>query len=79
MRLRELKAEIEQSARNLFGEKAYPTTSAWIPVTDVLAIIDRFEKECRRKFETALSKVQVQSSHQEVKEMVRRMIADLLD
>jgi hypothetical protein len=78
MRLRELKAEVEQSARNLFGEKAYPTTSGWIPVTDVLAIIDRFEKECRREFETALSKVQ-SSSHQELKEIVRRMIADLLD
>ena len=77
MNLRELKAEIEQCAKNLFGEKAYPITSGWIPLTDVLAVIDRFEKEWRKEFEAALSKADA-SSHQQLRELVRRIITDLL-
>lgn len=77
MRLRELRTEIEESAKNLFGEKAYPITSGWIPVTDVLAIIDRFEKGWRKEFEAAMSKAE-SSSHQQFREIVRRIIAELL-
>jgi len=77
MKLRELRTEIEESAKNLFGEKAYPITSDWIPVTDVLAIIDRFEREWRQEFERALSKAE-SSSHQELRDIVRRILTDLL-
>jgi len=77
MKLRELKTEIEESAKNLFGEKAYPITSNWIPVTDVLAIIDRFEKEWRQELETALAEAKSRS-HQHLKELVERIITDLL-
>jgi hypothetical protein len=77
VKLRELKTEIEESAKNLFGEKAYPITSNWIPVTDVLAIIDRFEKEWRQEFETALTGAK-SHSHQHLKELVERIITDLL-
>jgi hypothetical protein len=77
MKLRELKGEIQESAKNLFGEKAYPITSDWIPVTDVLAIVDRFEKEWRREFETVLSKAKTCGPEQ-LKEVVQRIIADLL-
>lgn len=77
MKLGQLRAEIEESARNLFGEKAYPITSDWIPVTDVLAIIDRFERDWRQEFETALSKAKMSSS-QELKELSMKIIIDLL-
>lgn len=77
VKLRELKTEIEESSKNLFGEKAYPITSKWIPVTDVLAIIDRFEKEWRQEFQTALAEAKSRS-HQQVKEIVERIITDLL-
>ena len=77
MNLRQVRAEIEESARNLFGEKAYPIASDWIPVTDVLAIIDRFEREWRQEFEAALSKAKT-SSNQQLKELVQRIISDLL-
>jgi len=77
MKLRELRTEIQESAKNLFGEKAYPITSGWIPVTDVLAIVDRFEKEWRKEFEAAISRAE-SSSHQQLKEIVQRMITELL-
>ena len=30
------------------AEKLYPITSEWVPVTDVLAIINRFEKHWKQ-------------------------------
>ena len=77
MKLRELKIEIEESSKNLFGEKAYPITSNWIPVTDALAIIDRFEKEWRQEFEAAFAEAKSRS-HQQLKELVERIITNLL-
>lgn len=77
MKLRELKIEIEESSKTLFGEKAYPITSNWIPVTDALAIIDRFEKEWLQEFETAFAEAKSRS-HQQLKELVERIITDLL-
>jgi len=77
MKLKQLRAEIEESARNLFGEKAYPMTSDWIPVTDVLAVIDRFEREWRQEFEAAFSRAKT-SSNQQLKQLVQRIITDLL-
>ena len=77
MKLRELRIEIEESSKNLFGEKAYPVTSNWVPVTDALAVIDRFEKEWRQEFEAALAEAK-SLSHQQLKELVERIITDLL-
>jgi len=77
MKLGELRLEIQQSAKSPYGEKLYPITSDWIPVTDVLAIIDRFEKEWRREFETALSKAE-SFSPREFENNVLRIIANLL-
>jgi len=77
MNLRELRGEIQESSKNVFGEKAYPITSDWIPVTDVLAIIDRFEKEWRREFDIVLSTAK-SGSHQQLKQLVQRIITDLL-
>jgi hypothetical protein len=53
MKLAKLKAEIRDAARSPYGEKLYPITSDWIPVADVLAIIDRFER--RFKIESAVA------------------------
>lgn len=39
---------IEESTRNLSEEKAYPITYNRIPLTDVLATIDRFERTAPR-------------------------------
>jgi hypothetical protein len=77
MKLRELRTEIEESAKSLFGEKSYPITSGWIPVTDVLAIIDRFEKEWRAEFKTVLSKSE-SSSDQQLREIILTISNDLL-
>jgi hypothetical protein len=77
MRLRELRTEIEKSSKNLFGEKAYPMTSEWIPVTDVLAIVDRIEREWRQEFESIRAEA-TSCSHQRLKELVQRTVSDLL-
>ncbi len=77
MKLRGLRAEIEESAKSLSGEKAYPITSDWIPLTDVIAIIDRFEKEWHKEFEATLSEAE-SCSHQQLKEIVQRIMRNLL-
>lgn len=77
MRLGELRAEIQQSAISPYGEKLYPITSDWIPVADVLAIVDRFERELRSHFESAQKTGKLQSD-QNTKEYLQRILADLL-
>ena len=44
MNLKQVKQEIESLGRSPAAEKVYPITSDWVPVPDVLAIINRFEK-----------------------------------
>lgn len=44
MNLQEVKMEIESLGKSPAAEKMYPITSNWVPVSDVLAIINRFEK-----------------------------------
>jgi hypothetical protein len=44
MNLEQVKSEIENLGKSPAAEKLYPITSNWVPVTDVLAIINRFEK-----------------------------------
>jgi hypothetical protein len=44
MNLEQVKREIKQLERSPVAEKMYPITSSWVPVTDVLAILTRFEK-----------------------------------
>jgi hypothetical protein len=77
MRLNELRLEIQQSAKSPYGEKMYHITSGWIPVADVLAILDRFERELRYQFESALAIVKSQSD-EGIEESLRRMVTDLL-
>jgi hypothetical protein len=77
MRLDELRTEIQQSAKSPYGEKMYPITSDWIPVVDVLAIVDRFERELRYQFESALAIAKSQSD-KGIEEFLRRIVSDLL-
>jgi hypothetical protein len=44
MNLQQVKKEIESLGKSPAAEKMYPITSNWVPVSDVLAIINRFEK-----------------------------------
>jgi hypothetical protein len=77
MKLGELKAEIQQSARSPYGEKLYPITSDWIPVTDVLAIVDRFERELRYQFESYVAMAKSRSN-KEIEEFLRIIATGLL-
>jgi hypothetical protein len=44
MNLQQVKKEIEGLGKSPAAEKMYPITSNWVPISDVLAIINRFEK-----------------------------------
>jgi len=77
MKLSELRTEIQQSAKNPVAEKAYPITSDWIPLTDVLAIVDRFEKEWRKGFES-VSTIAKSGSHAQLQQISQRTITELL-
>jgi hypothetical protein len=48
MNLAEMRSEIKDLGKKPTTERMFPITSDWVPVTDVLAIIGRFEKYWRR-------------------------------
>ena len=77
MKLSELKLEIQQSGKSPYGEKLYPITSDWIPVTDVLAIVDRFERQLRGQFDSVLATAKSQSK-KEIEELLLRIVSNLL-
>ena len=45
--LKQVRQEIETLGKSPAAEKVYPITSEWVPITDVLAVINRFEKHWR--------------------------------
>jgi hypothetical protein len=47
LNLEQVKKEIENLGKSPAAEKMYPITSEWVPISDVLAIINRFEKHWR--------------------------------
>ena len=49
MNLEQMKQEIRDLERSPVAEKMYPITSGWVPVTDVLAIVNRFEKHWKQQ------------------------------
>jgi len=49
MNLLQVKNEISELSKTRVAEKMYPITSDWVPVTDVLAIIRRFEKHWEKR------------------------------
>ena len=77
MKLSELKAEVELSARNLYGEKSYPFTSGWIPVTDVLAIVDRFERQLNEQLKSITGSTKSEPQQHD-KQLAQRILEDLL-
>jgi len=48
MNLVQVKREIEELGKSPVAQKMFPITSDWVPVTDVLAIISRFEKHWKQ-------------------------------
>jgi hypothetical protein len=48
MNLEEVKLEIKELGKSPITERMYPISSEWVPVTDVLAIIERFEKSWKQ-------------------------------
>lgn len=51
MDLEQVKREIKELGKSPVAEKMYPISSDWVPVTDVLAIINRFEKHWKNQRE----------------------------
>lgn len=50
--MQQVKNEIRDLRKSPAAEKVYPITSDWVPITDVLAIINRFEKHWRQQKES---------------------------
>lgn len=48
MNLGQVEKEIKELGKSPVAEKMYPITSDWVPVPDVLAIINRFEKHWKQ-------------------------------
>jgi len=51
MNIEQVKREIKELERTPAAERMYPITSNWVPVTDVLAILNRFEKHWKEYVE----------------------------
>ena len=51
MNLGQVKREVKELGQSPVAERMYPITSDWVPVTDVLAIINRFEKHWKQQEE----------------------------
>ena len=52
MNVEQMKKEVENLGISPAAEKMYPITSDWVPISDVLAIINRFEKHWRNYLTT---------------------------
>jgi len=48
MNTEQVRREINELGRSPVAEKMYPITSDWVPITDVLAVINRFEKHWKQ-------------------------------
>jgi hypothetical protein len=53
MNLEQVKREIKELGQSPVTERMYPITSNWVPVTDILAIINRYEKHWKQHGENA--------------------------
>lgn len=52
MDLEQVKREVKELGKFPLAEKMYPISSDWVPVTDVLAVLNRFEKHWKNYRET---------------------------
>jgi hypothetical protein len=48
MNLMQVKREVKALGKSPAAEKVYPITSDWVPLPDVLAVINRFEKHWKK-------------------------------
>ena len=51
MNLEQVKREISELGKSPVAERMYPITSDWVPIADVLAIVNRFEKYWKQRDE----------------------------
>lgn len=51
MNIEQVRREIDELGRSPVAEKMYPITSDWVPITDVLAVINRFEMYWRQRID----------------------------
>ena len=51
MNIEQVRREIDELGRSPVAEKMYPITSDWVPITDVLAVIGRFEMYWRQRID----------------------------
>ncbi len=49
MDLTQVKRELTELGKTPASEKMYPITSEWVPLPDVMAVIDRFEQHWRQQ------------------------------
>ncbi len=49
MNLTQVKRELTELGKTPASEKMYPITSEWVPLPDVMAVIDRFEQHWRQQ------------------------------
>jgi len=49
MDLTQVKRELTELGKTPASEKLYPITSEWVPLPDVMAIINRFEQHWRQQ------------------------------
>ena len=58
LNLEQVKQEIKDLGKSPVAEKMYPISSEWVPVTDVLAILNRFEKHWKKYQESKKSETE---------------------
>ena len=58
LNLEQVKQEIKDLGKSPVAEKMYPISSDWVPVTDVLAILNRFEKNWKKYQESKKSETE---------------------
>ena len=72
-----MKRQIEKSAKSPYVDRLYPITSDWVPITDILAIVDRFERQLRDQLESAQKKSKSMSRESENR-LLEETLGDLL-
>jgi len=73
-----LKGEIHRFAKSPYVDRLYPMTSNWVPITDILAFVDRFERQLREQLESAQKKdktISKESENRLLEETLRALLS----
>jgi hypothetical protein len=77
LKVSDLRQEIQMFGKSPYVERTYPLTSDWVPIADVLSVIDRFERQLRERLEFT-QKNQASIPVDGDKEPLRKIVVDLL-